>query len=84
MKKQEPHAAARRKAKKEIKENHQGRVGKVDTNQDDVRKRKNDQSDHLKFRKLIAPDLYKLNHMSLIFFDSEEADILATFVYKGH
>ena len=74
-----PHAKAVR-----LKENHQDRVGKVDTTQDRMRKRKNDQSDHLKFRKLIAPDLYKLNYMSLIFLDSEEADFLATFVYKDH
>jgi hypothetical protein len=74
-----PHVKAVR-----LKENHQERVGKVDTNQDGLRKRKNDQSDHLKYRKLIAPDLYKLNYMSLIFFDSEEADFLATFVYKNH
>jgi hypothetical protein len=67
-----------------FKENYQERVGKADTNQDGLRKRKIDQSDHLKFRKLIVPDLYKLDYMSLIFFDSEEADFLATFVYKGH
>jgi hypothetical protein len=67
-----------------LKGNHQGRVGKVDTTQDRLRKSKNDQSDHLKFRELIAPDLYKLDYINLILFDSEEADFLATVVYEGH
>jgi len=74
-----PHAKAVR-----LKENHQDRVEKVDTTEDRSRKRENHHSDHSKFRELIAPDLYKLNYMSLIFFDSEEADFLATFVYEGH
>ena len=74
-----PHAKAVR-----LKENHQDRVGKVDTTEDRLRKRKNHHNDHFKFRELIVPDLYKLNYMSLIFFDSEEADFLATFVYEDH
>ncbi|MGD2011790.1 MAG: hypothetical protein PVI76_11870 [Desulfobacterales bacterium] len=74
-----PHAKAVR-----LKENHQERVRKVDATQDRSLKRKSDKSNHLKFRKLIAPDLYKLNYMNLIFFDSEEADFLATLVYKNH
>jgi hypothetical protein len=67
-----------------LKKNRQGRVGKVDTTANCLRKRKNHHSDHSKFRELIVPDLYKLDYMSLIFFDSEEADFLATVVYKGH
>ena len=74
-----PHAKAVR-----LKENHQDRVGKLDTTADRLRKRKNHHSDHSKFRELIVPDLYKLDYMSLIFFDSEEADFLATLVYEGH
>ena len=66
-----------------LKENHQDRGGKVDTTEDRLRKRKNHHSDDSRFRELIAPDLYKLNYMSLIFLDSEEADFLATFVYEG-
>ena len=72
-----PHAKAAR-----MKENHQGRIGKMDTNADRLRKRKNHHSDHSEFRELTVPDLYKLDYMSLIFFDSEEADFLATFLYK--
>jgi hypothetical protein len=67
-----------------LKKNRQGRVGKVDTTANCLRKRKNHHSDHSKFRELIVPDLYKLDYMSLIFFDSEEADFLATVVYAGH
>jgi hypothetical protein len=63
---------------------HRSRAGKVGTSADRSRKRKTHHSDHSKFRELIAPDLYKLNYMSLIFFDSEEADFLATIVYEGH
>ena len=67
-----------------LKKNHQGWVGKVDTPEDRLRKRKNHHSDHSKFRELIVPDLYKLDYMNLIFFDSDEADFLATVVYDGH
>jgi hypothetical protein len=74
-----PHAKAVR-----LKENHPDRVGKLDTTADCLRKRKNHHSDHSKFRELIVPDLYKLDYMSLIFFDSEEADFLATIVYESH
>jgi len=74
-----PHAKEAR-----LKKNHQGRGGKVDTTEDRLRERQNHHSDHSKFRELIAPDLYKLNYMSLIFFDLAEADFLATFVYEGH
>ena len=67
-----------------LKENHQDLVGKADTSADRSRKRKTHHSDHSKFRELIVPDLYKLDYMSLIFFDSEEADFLATVLYEGH
>jgi len=74
-----PHAEAAR-----LKEIHQGRGGEVDPTKDRFRKRKIHHSDRSKFRELIVPDLYKLNYMSLIFLDSEEADFLATVVYEGH
>ena len=74
-----PHAKAAR-----MKENHQSRVGKTDTTADRLRKANKHHSDHSKFRELIVPDLYKLDYMNLIFFDSEEADFLATIVYDGH
>ena len=74
-----PHAKAARR-----KENHQGRIGKMDTDADRLRKAKNHHSDHSEFRELTVPDLYKLDYMSLIFFDSEETEFLATFVYKNH
>ena len=67
-----------------LKENHQDRVGKVDPTADRSRRRKNHHNDNFKFRKLIVPDLYKLDYMSLIFFDSEEADFLVTIVYDSH
>ena len=63
---------------------HRSRAGKVDTSADRSRKRKNHHNDHFKFRELIVPDLYKLDYMNLIFFDSEETEFLATFVYKNH
>jgi len=31
-----------------------------------------------------VPDLYKLDYMNLIFFDSEEADFLASIVHGSH
>jgi hypothetical protein len=74
-----PHAKAAR-----LKEIQQDRVGKVDTSEDRLRKAKNHHCDHSKFRELIVPDLYKLDYMNLIFFDSEEADFLAAIVYDGH
>ena len=40
--------------------------------------------DRFKFRQLIVPDLYKLDHMSITFFDSREADFLATLIYEAH
>ena len=67
-----------------MKENHPVRIGKVDTTEDRLRKRKKHHNDHFNFRKLIVPDLYKLDYLNLIFFDSEEADFLATIVYDGH
>ena len=67
-----------------LKENHQDRVGKVDPTEDRLRKAKNHDSDHSKFRELIVPDLYKLDYINLIFFDSEEADFLATIIYDSH
>ena len=51
---------------------HQNRVKDVDQPQDDFPRQ---------YRELIVPDLYELNFMSLIYFDAEEADFLATLVY---
>ena len=62
---------------------HRDRIAKVDTTEDRWRKRKNQGSDHSKFRELIVPDLYELDYMSLISLDSEEADFLATIVDEG-
>ena len=73
-----PHPNAAR-----LKENHQGRVGEVDKTKDPIRKRKIHHSDCSQYRELIVLDLYELNYMSLIFFDSDEADFLATLVYEG-
>ena len=67
-----------------LKEDHESRSGKVDTSEDRLRKRENHHSDHYKFRELIVPDLYKLDYMNLLFFESEEADFLATVVCGGH
>ena len=67
-----------------LKENDERRSGKVDPSGDCLRKRENHHSDHYKLRELIVPDLYKLDYMNLIFFESEEADFLATIVYGGH
>ena len=74
-----PHTKAAR-----MKENHPGRVGKMDATADRLRKRKNHHNNHFNFRELIVPDLYKLDYMNLIFFDSEEADFLATILYDSH
>jgi len=52
--------------------NHRGRVGEVNNLQDDFQN---------KFQELIVPDLYELDFMSLIDFDSEEADFLSTLIY---
>ena len=38
----------------------------------------------LKTCRLIVPDLYELNFMSLLHLDSDEADFLATLVYGEH
>ena len=46
-------------------------------------KHKIHQSDCAEFLELIAPDLYELNYISLIFLDSEEADFIATLVYES-
>ena len=59
-----------------------GPVGKVDIAEDRLRKYRNHHNDHLKFRELMVPDLYQLNYMSLIFFDFEEAEFLATLIYE--
>jgi hypothetical protein len=67
-----------------LKEIHQDRVGKVDTTADRLRKAKNHHSDHSKFQELIVFDLYKLDYINLIFFNSEEADFLATIIYDSH
>ena len=63
---------------------HRSRAGKVDTSADRSSKRKKHHSDPSKFRELIVPDLYKLDYMNLIFFESEEADFLATIIYDSH
>ena len=60
-----------------------GLVRKVDIAEDRLRKYKIHHSDHLKIRELIVPDLYQLNYMSLIFFDFEEAEFLATLIYEA-
>jgi len=56
----------------------------MDTTADRLRKARNHHSDHSKFWELIVPDLYKLDYMNLIFFDSEEADFLASIVHGSH
>jgi hypothetical protein len=56
----------------QVKASHQGRVREISKAQDDFQ---------MQYRELIVPDLYKLNFMSLVFFDAEEADFLATLVY---
>jgi len=63
---------------------HRSRAGKVDTSADHSHKCKNHHNNDFKFRELIVPDLYKLDYMNLIFFDSEEADFLAAIVYDSH
>jgi hypothetical protein len=67
-----------------LKENNESRSGKVDPSEVCLRKHKNHHSDHYKFRELIVPDLYYLDYMNLTFFDSEEADFLATIIYDSH
>ena len=67
-----------------LKENDERRSEKVDTSEVCLRKHKDHHSDHYKFRELIVPDLYKLDYINLILFESEEADFLATIVYEGH
>ena len=67
-----------------LKENHESRSEEVDTSEDRLHKRKKHHSDPSKFRELIVPDLYKLDYINLIFFDSEEADFLAAIVYDSH
>jgi len=67
-----------------LKENHESRSEEVDTSEDRLHKRKKHHSDPSKFRELIVPDLYKLDYINLIFFDSEEADFLAAIVYGSH
>ena len=54
------------------RETNRGRVREVHNAQDDFQN---------KFRELIVPDLYELDFMSLIDFDSEEADFLSTLIY---
>ncbi len=54
------------------REIHRGRVREVNNPQGDFQN---------KFRELIVPDLYELDFMSLIDFDSEEAEFLSTIIY---
>ena len=55
-----------------MQEFHRGRARECKRAKDDF---------HRQYRELIVPDLYELNFMSLIYFDSEEAEFLATLVY---
>ena len=54
---------------------HPGRVATADKPQNNI---------YLKTRGLIVPDLYELNFMSFINFDSDEADFLSTLIYGEH
>ena len=67
--------AARRKA------TYQGPVRKVNNTRDDFCQGKMLSSDMEKYQELIVPDLYKLNFMSIVYLDSEEADFLSTLIY---
>ena len=51
---------------------HQGRATTADKPQSNF---------YLKTRGLIVPDLYELNYMSLMDFNSEEADFLSTLIF---
>ena len=51
---------------------HPDRVREINKTQDNF---------PVEYRKLVVPDLYKLNYMSLADFDSEEADFLAVLIY---
>ena len=55
-----------------MQEFHRGRARECKRAKDDV---------HRQYRELIVPDLYELDFMSLLYFDSEEAEFLATLVY---
>ena len=50
----------------------------------EIRRARAGGSYRFKFRQLIVPDLYKLDHMSITLFDSREADFLAAFIYEAH
>jgi len=63
----DPHQKAAR-----LHEINRGRFREANNRQDDFQN---------KFRELIVPDLYELDFMSLIDFDSEEADFLSTLIY---
>jgi hypothetical protein len=67
-----------------MKEFHPGRVREANKTKGKFRRRKMHHSDLYKYQKLIVPDLYELNFMSLLCFDSEEADFLSTLVYGGN
>lgn len=54
---------------------HRGRVATAEKPQNNF---------YLKTRRLIVPDLYELNFMSFINFDSDEADFLSTLIYGEH
>lgn len=56
-----------------MQEFHRGRARECKQVKDDF---------HRQYRELIVPDLYELDYMSLIYFDSEEAEFLATLVYE--
>jgi hypothetical protein len=74
----DPHEKATQK-----KEINQGRAREVNKTKSNFCRNNMYQSDPEKYRKLIVPDLYELNYLSLIYFDPEEADFLSTLIYGG-
>ena len=60
---------------------HQGRGKAVNKTKDGFRSYKIRHSNRYKYRELIVPDLYELNFISLMFFDFDEAEFLATLIY---
>jgi len=56
-------------------------VIEVDHAQNDLHPDKQLLIDIETYQELIVPDLYKLNYMSIVYFDAEEADFLSTLVY---
>ena len=75
------HSHAGRTPRPEV--THQGGGKEFDPTKHRLWKQKIHQGDCAEFLELIAPDLYELNYISLIFLDSEEADFIATLVYES-